>query len=299
MKYFTDTGWTFQEFILPQRLEKIDTLLSLASPKYQRQAQFDHDHLPYDAPNVQLGSMNIDDIRATTQNNGGSTNKTYDSTPLGQRYAPPTHYEYNQNVPTTGYCVATHPDLGTWIEADATPEQIEAYIETFITRNADLLWRESDSYLGLWVSDNPETQGMIALDLVSIVPDKETAMALGREHNQQAIFDLESFESIDCGGTGAAFDRTFLLEKDVAANYVGLCVDYMDKHFMDEMVGIEDVLTQHCQTSNQPPQTFGFPFDSIPHPEPVSDPRLQQALSQNQRILTQLRVADDDVSYLP
>jgi hypothetical protein len=41
-------------------------------------------------------------------------------------------------------------------------------------------------------------------DVVAVLPDRETALALGRRYNQIAIYDLAAGEEIEAGGTGEA-----------------------------------------------------------------------------------------------
>ena len=126
-----------------------------------------------------------------------------------------TYSIIDDSSPNDGYIVATHPELGTWIESEATKEEKKKYISNFITRNKDLLLKE-ENMLGTWVSDDEETKNMIALDISQHVPDKELAVALGKLHNQFAIWDVRNQEEIQCGGKG--FYTKPIMEKEFMPN---------------------------------------------------------------------------------
>lgn len=118
----------------------------------------------------------------------------------------------NETAPSEGYMVSTYPERGTWIEADATDAEVTDLIAKFVRRNSDLL-KDPSNMLGTWVSDDPNTLGMISLDVSRHVKSFDDAIALGKLHNQQAVWDVANFEDIPCGGTG--FYMAPVLEKDV------------------------------------------------------------------------------------
>lgn len=58
---------------------------------------------------------------------------------------------------------------------------------------------QGESHLGGWLDTDA---GKYVLDPVEVIDDRDAAIAAGRERNQKAIFDLNTFEEIDTGGTG-------------------------------------------------------------------------------------------------
>lgn len=259
--------WKMQ--VLPERMCKINDLLSQLHPDKNillengiSKGWIDG----YSAENgCKIGAYNIDEMKDITKTNGGGTFKALENnrvSELTKTYMMKTYYQnYDMTVPIKGYCVAMHPELGTWIPADATEEEIACYIETFITRNADLLQSDSRLYFGTWISDDPETEGMISLDISAIIPDKEVAMKLGKMFDQQAIFDLTTFESISCGGAGMFWSNGIALESDVAENYVTICSEYLFD--MRESVTMEDILVDKFLKEHKAPSYYGFEFKDI------------------------------------
>lgn len=72
-------------------------------------------------------------------------------------------------------------------------------MEKFIRANEDLL-ADPRHAVGTW--HNPD-DGLTYIDVIALLPDKKTAVRLGRQFDQIAIFDLARQETIDTGGTGA------------------------------------------------------------------------------------------------
>ncbi len=253
----------WHEKVLPERISKIDELLSKCNSNYESFAQEDYEkewkngHLPNEVEKLKIGGYNVKEMASTTKLNNGGTFKAYSYNDRS-KFASTYYRHYDMSHPTQGYCVALHSELGTWISADATEEEIECYIETYLTRNADLLQGDSQLYFGTWVSDDPETFGMISLDITAIISDRDLAMSLGGQYNQQAIFDLTTFETIPCGGTGTSVSGELLLEADVARNYVLFSHEYLCRKFDDDDMTMEQMLAEQYVYHRIPPCCFGF-----------------------------------------
>lgn len=90
--------------------------------------------------------------------------------------------------------VSLYPERSQVIEGELTPGHVQAYVD----RNKDLLLRDQRNSIGTWYDKD---SGKHYLD-VSVVAPREEAIALGKQYNQKAVFDLEKFEEIPTGGTG-------------------------------------------------------------------------------------------------
>lgn len=89
---------------------------------------------------------------------------------------------------TSGYAVAVYPEREQQITGRVNPCDVREYAYA----NADLAWRH-DVAVGGW--RDPET-GIAYLDLTRVVPTREQADRLAREHDQVAYFDLNSQQSV-------------------------------------------------------------------------------------------------------
>jgi hypothetical protein len=99
--------------------------------------------------------------------------------------------------PASGYAVSVFPERTARVPgADITPEDLHA----FVSDNADLL-KDPRNVVGTW--HDPKSNATY-LDVTTVVPDRERAVALGRAHlgNQKGVYDLEKGEFIGTGGNG-------------------------------------------------------------------------------------------------
>lgn len=71
-------------------------------------------------------------------------------------------------------------------------------LSDYIKTNREALSRPG-AHLGLW---HDVKHGEIAIDISIKVQSRSEAVKLGRDWNQQAIWDVANFEEIDTGGTG-------------------------------------------------------------------------------------------------
>lgn len=84
-------------------------------------------------------------------------------------------------TPQTGYAVALPlcerivPLVSLTVDA----------IETYVVDRTNDLWSHPGAYVGAWVND-----GSAYLDLSMVIEDKATALKVGAEYRQIAIYDL-------------------------------------------------------------------------------------------------------------
>lgn len=91
--------------------------------------------------------------------------------------------------------VALFKERSVILDIDLTEEILAKYIED----NKDLLSLPDGRYsVGTWYGGEPK---QLWLD-VAFVTDIQSAIKLGKEKNQVAIFDLESLEDVPTGGSG-------------------------------------------------------------------------------------------------
>ena len=101
--------------------------------------------------------------------------------------------------PTTGYAVAERgnnqeiPDDVFFDKAQgiaALREWVIAHAEKF---------DDPAAHLGIW---HDEEHNEVVLDISYVVEDRDEAIRLGEQNNQQAIWDIANMAEIDTGGTG-------------------------------------------------------------------------------------------------
>jgi hypothetical protein len=73
-----------------------------------------------------------------------------------------------------------------------------AIVRRFILDNDDLLGDPRNN-VGTWYNESDDTT---YLDISTALPDRDEAVAIGRQYNQIAIFDLSALQALDIGGTG-------------------------------------------------------------------------------------------------
>jgi hypothetical protein len=92
------------------------------------------------------------------------------------------------HVPTVGYMVSVYASKGLILPVSQfTPELVTEYA----ANHQEILARE-DHYLGTWIDS-----GRVYLDIALRVDRLEEALELGRRHRQLAVFDLETFETVE------------------------------------------------------------------------------------------------------
>lgn len=127
------------------------------------------------------------------------TTATIDWSGLAERLADPDGgFTVNLTTgaePATGYAVATHPERSWEAAADTVSAET---VRTYAALNADLL-NEDRNVLGGW--HDPATH-QVWLDVSTVVADEADAWRLAWAANQIAIFNLDTHETINTGGTG-------------------------------------------------------------------------------------------------
>ena len=91
------------------------------------------------------------------------------------------------------YAVSVHPEHERIVSAPLSPE----VLDTYISERADI-WDDSH-IIGTW-----EHEGRVYLDVVTLVADRDDALALARQHGQLAIFNLAAGEEISAVSEVAA-----------------------------------------------------------------------------------------------
>lgn len=93
----------------------------------------------------------------------------------------------DMHEPLTGYAVSlpgTEERIPLWrFDAEAVAQYVGDHLDDLTA---------SDRYLGAWV-DGVAT---VYLDVTEVIPDRATAVRLGRERHQLAIFDIDRQQDI-------------------------------------------------------------------------------------------------------
>lgn len=98
-----------------------------------------------------------------------------------------TYNPWSKSTPKTGYAVGlTHNKVGETIVGSP------GIIRTFLRKHS-LKLRISGMYMGSW--KDPKT-GIIYLDLVKVLKDREDAVTLGRELKQVCIYHIDEADVI-------------------------------------------------------------------------------------------------------
>jgi len=108
-------------------------------------------------------------------------------------------------LPTTGFMVGWDSSRGVIIKAKdfSTASKRTAAIEGFIQDNLDYL-KEQDFTVGLWHNANPDDGEVgVHLDISKNIKDRKEAIREGKNRDQIAIFDLNTFTTIPTGGKGS------------------------------------------------------------------------------------------------
>ena len=128
-----------------------------------------------------------------------------------------------------------------------------ADIINFIHKNGDL-FKDTRNNLGTWFN---EAGGEHWLDVVAVIPDRDTAIELGRRFDQIAIFDLQKMEEIQIGGTGKGLgSETYPSEMDRLPKAEEVIVPTPPEPEEDEEVEAAEesgVFDTHTPTSIQDP----------------------------------------------
>lgn len=98
---------------------------------------------------------------------------------------------------TEGFAVAI-PNHSLIVDSDEFFADPDKYIDQWLEENKGQFEDPEMNVGGWWDKEHDE----IVLDPSKVVMDRDEAIRIGIENDQQAIFDLVNFEEIDTGGTG-------------------------------------------------------------------------------------------------
>ena len=96
---------------------------------------------------------------------------------------------------SSGFAVAIYPELSRTVPASALVKQS---LKDYVHDNPDAFSNPENKF-GAW--HDPES-GEVWLDVSRVVQDRNTAVELGKKHNQIAIWDIGAGEEVSTGGTG-------------------------------------------------------------------------------------------------
>ena len=165
-----------------QQLKSVDRTSDFSSPKYQ-----------YDI-NEQVDAHHAGDPNNLTEETGSTFNNLFGNA-SGKPFV----------------SVSIFPDLSKKIKGKKISKKI---VEDYIKKNTYVLQQHESLAVGTWF--NPKEK-LTYIDVASVIPKEkmEEAKKLGREYNQISIFDLETFEYEETGGTGKKldFDKTNLQDR--------------------------------------------------------------------------------------
>lgn len=154
--------------------------------------------------------------------------------------------------------VSIFPERSKIVEGrEITPEDLSGYLE----ENKDVLEGNEDVLaVGTWFD---EESGNTYID-ISAVLDKDIAVKLGKEYNQKAVFDLESVNEIDTGGSGEVeaglkpeVDRIADIRTFIAPAETTVETEKAETEGVDEEVEASDVRGIEGQFTEYAPQKDG------------------------------------------
>jgi hypothetical protein len=113
-------------------------------------------------------------------------------------------FTYNPNTktqPTEGLAVSTYPENEKIIEwsEDLTTHQVKnlrRQLRAYVKKHKEDFNNNPRAHFGGWYDAE---NGRIYLDVTTIVNTDSEALKLSKQHNQEAYFNLETFETIRVG----------------------------------------------------------------------------------------------------
>lgn len=100
--------------------------------------------------------------------------------------------------PAAGYMVSLQGRGQQVHESDLSGPNGPRIVSQFVAKNADVL-QQPGAHIGGWTDTKT---GITHLDVSHNVPTRAKAVALGKAHNQIAIWDVKRGKEIRTGGTG-------------------------------------------------------------------------------------------------
>ena len=111
-----------------------------------------------------------------------------------------TYNPMNDSAPTTGFAVSPFKELEMVVDVQKPEgmdvakyrENIRPKLREYIQKNIELLGREG-AHLGGWYDKD---NGKVYIDISLVRDSIEDAMKIAKDNDQEAIFNLETFETI-------------------------------------------------------------------------------------------------------
>lgn len=94
--------------------------------------------------------------------------------------------------PDGGFAVAVHPEATRIFSVEEFKRDATEHVRQYVADNDDLLSLD-ERFLGTWL--DTET-AKVYLDVSIVLPDKDAAMRVAKDHGEKAIFDFETMEDI-------------------------------------------------------------------------------------------------------
>ena len=110
------------------------------------------------------------------------------------------HFRWGDLSGTPLYVVSLFPDLGI---IKSGKEITEEELTVFIENNYEL-FKDPRICIGTWFNGD---DGNTYIDINVVLADLDTALELGRQYNQIAVFNLETFEETNTGGDGQPLEN--------------------------------------------------------------------------------------------
>jgi len=114
-----------------------------------------------------------------------------------------TYNPIDHTFPTEGLAVSTYPDQEEILQWSDNPNtakddnsNLRIKIRSFVKKNFEEFKKNKRAHFGGW---HDKETGQIYLDMSTIVKSQKEAEKLSRQHNQEAYFNLGTFETIRVG----------------------------------------------------------------------------------------------------
>lgn len=99
--------------------------------------------------------------------------------------------------PRKGFCVSPYPEYSEAISGDISQSELKEYLDNYQKKHKEVLERENH-YLGYWRSPY---DGNLYLDVSIVTEDAMKARELSKKYDQQAFFDLQTFNTVEVDRT--------------------------------------------------------------------------------------------------
>lgn len=178
----------------------------VAAGTYKRVLEIAHEYGADLASEARIDAADLAELEARLDGTSEGARKAWETRRRGRARSPELlkralatggfTFNFDEEVfPTQGFVVSTNPQAEFAVRGDIN-EQI---LRDFLDENADEF--KGDACVGAW---HDVEKGKWYLDVVHVVKDREKAIALARQHNQEGVYDLARGETVI---TKAAHER--------------------------------------------------------------------------------------------